>query len=293
MNLSRNDPCWCGSGQKWKKCHFPKLPDNQEASSRAYEYLRKYRIVLKTKEQIDGIKVACQVSAKILKKLAEAVRPGMTTLELDELSMQLHKEMKAIPAPLGYGYPPFPKSICVSLNEVICHGIPSEKTIIQDGDILNIDVSSIVNGYYGDCSAMVEVGNVSLDKKRVVDTAYQCLMESIKILKPGVLLSEIGHTITKVAKENNCSVVYQFVGHGVGLKFHEEPEVRHHANNINIPLAEGMIFTIEPMINAGMPDAIIDPKDKWTARTIDNKPSAQWEHTILITNEGHEILTLI
>ncbi len=290
MSISRNDPCWCGSGQKWKKCHFPQLPEQNEETLLRQEYLKKYRIILKTPEQIQKIKKACKISAEILKKLCDAVRPGMTTLELDHLSMKLHHQYGAKPAPLGYGYPPFPKSICVSLNEVICHGIP-DHTLIKEGDILNIDVSSIVDGYYGDCSAMVTVGNVSEDKKKVVETSYNCLMESIKILKPNIPLSEIGKTITRVAHENGCSVVYQFVGHGVGLKFHEEPEVRHHANAVHIPLAEGMIFTIEPMINAGSADAIIDAKDKWTARTIDGKPSAQWEHTVLITKEGYEILT--
>ena len=292
MNLSRNDPCWCGSGQKWKKCHFPKLSNQSEGNKLHLEYLKKYRIILKTKEQIDGIRNACKVSAWILDQLCSFVRPGITTQQLDDLSMQLHKEKTAIPAPLGYGFPPFPKSICVSLNEVICHGIPGP-TILKEGDILNIDVSSIVNGYYGDCSAMVIVGKTTEEKKLVVETAYECLMESIKVCKPGASLSEIGNTITKIAKSRRCSVVYQFIGHGVGLKFHEEPEVRHHANSVHIPLAEGMIFTIEPMINAGLPEAIIDPTDKWTARTIDNRPSAQWEHTILITDSGHEILTLL
>lgn len=292
MTISRNDPCWCGSGQKWKKCHFPKLAEQSENERKRQEYYKKYRIVLKNPKEIEGIKRACHVSATILKKLCDAVHPGMTTLELDELSMKLHREMQAKPAPLGYGYPPFPKSICVSLNEVICHGIP-DKTIIQEGDILNIDVSSIVEGFFGDCSAMVTVGKISDDKKRVVETAYNCLMESIKPLKPGIPLSSIGNKITEIAHSQGCSVVYQFVGHGVGLKFHEEPEVKHQSNSNNTPLEAGMIFTIEPMINAGLPDAIIDPKDKWTARTIDGKPSAQWEHTILITETGYEILTLL
>lgn len=292
MTISRNDPCWCGSGQKWKKCHFPKLPELSESENKRREFFKKYRIILKNPQEIEGIKQACKVSAIILKKLCDAVRPGMTTLELDHLSMKLHKEMNAKPAPLGYGYPPFPKSICTSLNEVICHGIP-DKTVLNEGDIMNIDVSSIVNGFFGDCSAMVTIGKISEERKKVVDTSYMCLMESIKLLKPGIPLCSIGNKITEVARKNGCSVVYQFVGHGVGLKFHEEPEVKHQANTNNTPLEAGMIFTIEPMINAGLPDAVIDSKDHWTARTVDGKASAQWEHTVLITETGYEILTLL
>jgi methionyl aminopeptidase len=291
MTLSRNDPCWCGSGQKWKKCHFPSLPSVSEQNRLEQEYYKKYRIVLKNSEQIAKIRHACQITAKILKQLCQSVRAGMTTQELDDLSMKLHQDYHVKPAPLGYGYPPFPRSICVSLNEVICHGIPG-KTVIKEGDILNIDVSCIVDGFYGDCSAMVTVGEVSEEKQRVVDTAYDCLMESIYLIKPELPLYEIGNTITRIAKSRGCSVVHQFVGHGVGLMFHEEPQVRHHANNVNIPLKPGMIFTIEPMINAGMAEAVIDPKDQWTARTIDGKPSAQWEHTVLVTETGYEILTL-
>jgi len=290
--LSRNDPCWCGSGQKWKKCHYPALPQETSFEKLKNEYQKKYRITLKTPEQIEGIRHACKIAAKMLKTLSSAAKPGVTTQELDDLSRKLHAEYNATPAPLGYGHPPYKKTICTSLNEVICHGIPNSKCVLQTGDIINIDVSPIVNGYFGDCSAMVMIGEVSDERKRVVQTSYDCLMESIAPLKPGTLLCDIGNTITRVAHQNHCSVVYQFVGHGVGLRFHEEPEVRHHANNVKIPLAEGMIFTIEPMINAGLPEAVVDPTDHWTARTIDGKASAQWEHTILITSTGHEILTL-
>jgi methionyl aminopeptidase len=206
--------------------------------------------------------------------------------------MQLHKEYNAIPAPLGYGHPPYKKTICVSLNEVICHGIPNSKTVLKDGDILNIDVSCIVDGYFGDCSAMVAIGEVDSEKRNVMQTSYDCLMQSIAILKPGVMLCDIGNKIHQVAKQNRCSVVYQFVGHGIGIHFHEAPEVRHNANNVKIPLVDGMTFTIEPMINAGLPEAVIDPIDHWTARTVDGRASSQWEHTILITATGHEILTV-
>ncbi len=285
--ISRNDPCWCGSGAKWKKCHFPKLPED-----RSGEYLKKYGILLKTQQQIAGIRRACKLAAKTLKKLCEKAQAGVTTNALNELANQLLKEAGAIPAPLGYGSPPYPKSICTSLNEVICHGIPDERPL-QDGDIMNIDVSCILDGYFGDCSAMVIIGKVQEEKQNVVDVSYECLMRSIAILKPGVQVYEIGTVIENYAREHHCSVVNQFAGHGIGLDFHEPPQIPHHYNQVKIPLIEGMTFTIEPMINAGVREAVIDPHDGWTARTADGKPSAQWEHTILITAAGHEILTLI
>ena len=287
--MSRNDPCWCGSGQKWKKCHYPKLPAGPKLSQ---EYLVKYGIILKTPEQIEKIRFACQVTARILDALCKHAKAGVTTLELDELSRKLHKEAGATPAPLGYGSPPYPKTICTSLNEVICHGIP-DKRPLQEGDIVNIDASSIVDGFFGDCSRMVAIGKISEDKERVMKTSLECLNLSIKECKPGNELWQIGKAIEEHAKLHKCSVVNQFVGHGIGLSFHEPPEVPHHYNDLRIPFAPGMIFTIEPMINAGVREGIIDPKDGWTVRTKDGKPSAQWEHTILITENGPEILTLI
>lgn len=285
--ISRNDPCWCGSGLKFKKCHYP----NESKDDHTKSYLQNYGILIKTKKQIEGIKKSCKTAAQILQELVEAAKPGVTTLHLDEISKKLHKKYGAIPAPLNYGSPPYPKTICTSLNEVICHGIP-DNTALKEGDILNIDVTTIVDDYYGDTSAMVMVGKVSDEKKNVVETSYDCLMESIKILKPGLKIFEIGDVIEKIAKKRHCSVVNQFVGHGVGVAFHEPPQIPHNHNNIQIPFVPGMTFTIEPMINAGVRDAVIDPKDHWTARTKDGKPSAQWEHTILITEDGYEILTL-
>lgn len=286
--IGRNDPCWCQSGQKWKKCHYPRLPENVEPI--AQYYLNQWGILLKTDQQIEKIRKACQVSALILQKLCLAAKAGVTTEELDLLSRKLHEEMNAIPACLGYGDPPYPKTICTSLNEVICHGIPDHRPL-QEGDILNIDVSSIVDGYFGDCSQMVMIGNVSEDKKRVVEVSQQALYLAIDVCKPGNPISIIGKTIEDYARKQNCSVVNQFVGHGVGIAFHESPEIPHHYNHSSIEMTPGMTFTIEPMINAGVREAVVDPKDQWTARTKDGKPSAQWEHTILITPSGAEILT--
>lgn len=288
--IARNDPCWCGSGKKWKKCHHPfHAPETFETVNN--DYYKNYQIILKTPEQIEGIRRACKLSANILKKVCAMAKEGVTTEELNTYAVELHKEGGATPAPLGYGHPPFPKAICTSLNEVICHGIPDDVPL-KKGDILNIDTTAILDGYYGDCSAMVSIGPISEEKQKVIDVSYECLMRSIKILKPGLLVSEIGKTIEDYATSEGCSVVNQFVAHGVGVEFHEDPQIPHCYNNLNIPLAAGMTFTIEPMINAGVRSGTIDPNDHWTARTDDGKPSAQWEHTLLITDEGYEILTL-
>lgn len=288
--ISRNDPCWCGSSLKWKKCHYPRPSPN--TSPLAAQYLKEYGIVLKTPEQIDNIRKACKLAAYILDVLCNTVKIGMTTNALDELSTQLHREANAIPAALGYGSPPFPKGICTSLNEVICHGIPDDRPL-QEGDILNIDVASILDGYFGDCSRMVVLGSTTASKQRVVDVSYIALEKAIAICKPGVLIWQIGDAIEDYAATQKCSVVNQFVGHGVGLAFHEPPEIPHHYNTMKIPMAPGMIFTIEPMINAGVKEGVLDPIDHWTVRTKDGKPSAQWEHTILITETGYEILTSV
>ena len=264
-------------------------PQNFETQKASY--FKNYQIVLKTPEQIEGIRAASKLAATILKKVCALAKEGITTLELDNLSTMLHKEAGATPAALGYGHPPFPKGICTSLNEVICHGIPDD-TVLKNGDILNIDVTSILNGFYGDCSAMVCIGKIGEEKQKVVNVSYECLMRAIKILKPGILVSDIGQTIEDYASSEGCSVVNQFVAHGVGMEFHEAPQIPHCYNNTQIPLAAGMTFTIEPMINAGVRSGVVDPKDEWTARTTDGKPSAQWEHTLLITDDGYEILTL-
>ena len=289
--ISRNDPCWCGSGQKWKKCHYPKENPNSLTTNLALQYKKQYGILLKTEEQIIGIRNSCKLAASILDKACLLAKEGITTNQINDLVIKLHQDAGAIPAPLGYGQPPFTKATCTSLNDVICHGIPDD-TPLKAGDFLNIDITSILHGYYGDCSAMVAIGTIDAEKKRVMETSYECVMRSIAILKPGILIHEIGDLIEDYATSRGCSVVNQFVAHGVGLAFHEPPQIPHYSNEVQIPLAEGMTFTIEPMINAGKQEGYIDPIDGWTARTVDHRPSAQWEHTVLITSSGHEILTL-
>lgn len=292
--IGRNDPCWCGSKEKWKKCHYPQLSPSQSRLSSIIDlkqdYLRKYHILIKDKKQIEKIRASCHLASKILNATCALAKVGVTTQELNDYAHRLHLEANAIPAPLNYGSPPFPKSICTSINDVICHGIPNHHPL-QEGDILNVDVTCILDGYYGDCSRMVVIGKTVPERQLVVDVAYECLMRSIAILKPGIPLSQIGEVIENYANSQGCSVVNQFVGHGIGLEFHEGPHIPHYRNQTHILLVPGMTFTIEPMINAGVKEAIIDSKDRWTARTKDGRASGQWEHTLLITEEGHEVLT--
>lgn len=290
--IGRNAPCWCGSKKKWKHCHYPakRSEESDPITSQRKDYWVKYGIRLKTEQDIQGIRAACQLTAHILEETCRKAILGITTLELNDFAHQLHLDAGALPAPLGYGSPPYPKSICTSLNEVICHGIP-DKTPLREGDILNIDVSCILKGFFGDCSKMVVIGKTSEERKLVVDVSYECLMRAIAILKPGIPISTIGETIESYANSRKCSVVHQFVGHGVGIEFHENPQIPHCRNKNTMLLAPGMTFTIEPMINAGVAEGVVDPLDRWTTRTADNKASAQWEHTLLITENGHEILT--
>ena len=288
--IGRNNPCWCGSGKKWKKCHYPELSKKKPEQLKK-EYHKNYGILIKTPKEIEGIRKAGHLAQQILDATCKKAQEGVTTQELNDFAHQLHLDAGAIPAPLNYSSPPFPKSICTSLNEVICHGIPNNIPL-KNQDILNIDVTCILNGYYGDCSQMVVVGGKTTPERQlVVDVAYECLMLAIKEVKPLAPLYLIGDAIEDHAESKNCSVVYQFVGHGVGVKFHEAPQVFHNRNSTATPLVPGMTFTIEPMINAGVPEAIINKQDQWTATTEDLKPSAQWEHTLLVTDDGCEILT--
>lgn len=289
--IGRNDFCWCGSGKKWKKCHFPNHGKLAITSEIKKLYYKKHHILLKDDVQIQGIREACKLASHILDETCKMAKAGVTTQALNKFAHNLHVQANAIPGSLGYGYPPFPASICTSINEVICHGIPDEVPL-QEGDILNIDVALLYNGYYGDNSRMVVIGGkTTKERQLVVDVAYECLMRSIKILEPGIPVSAIGDCIEAYANAKGCSVVHQFVAHGVGVEFHEGPQVPHCRNKIDILLTPGMTFTIEPMINAGVRDAVIDKSNGWVARTKDGKASGQWEHTLLITEEGHEILT--
>jgi len=248
-------------------------------------------IIIKSDQQIQGIKKACQLTAKILDWIEPHVQPGVSTAHLDDLIRKFHLENGAIPAPLGYKG--FPKSCCISLNEVICHGIPDLKTILKEGDILNIDVSPILGGFYGDASRMYKVGNISEKAQSLIDTTKRCLDLGIEQVREGNHFGNIGYAITVHAASQGYSIVHQFCGHGVGVKFHEPPQICHYVEAMNQGeiMKVGMIFTIEPMINIGVPHGLISEADGWTATTIDKQLSAQFEHTVLVTKEGYEILT--
>ena len=248
------------------------------------------KIIIKTSEQIEGIRQSSQLAGLTLKYISEFVKPGVSTEFLDQKIEEYIVAHGAVPATKGYNG--FPKSSCISPNEVVCHGIPSGKVTLKEGDILNIDITTILNGYYGDTSRMFCIGEVSEKARKLIETTKHCLELGIQQVKPGNYFGNIGFVISRYAKAQGYSVVYEFCGHGVGLQFHEEPQVDHTSRRNTGPIMQpGMIFTIEPMINEGRPTTRVDKADGWTARTVDNRLSAQFEHTILVTPTGFEVLT--
>lgn len=249
------------------------------------------RNLIKTKEQIEGIRRSGVVNTGVLDAVAAEIKAGMSTAEIDRIVYDYTVSHGAIPAPLNYEG--FPKSVCTSINEVVCHGIPSENEILREGDIINVDVSTILDGYYSDASRMFVIGKTTNAKQRLVDCARECLEIGMEAAKPYGFLSDIGYAITKHAHAAGFSVVRDLCGHGVGLEFHEDPDVEHYARKPGrgMLLVPGMVFTIEPMINMGDWHVFIDAADDWTVVTEDELPSAQWEHTFVMTETGLEILT--
>lgn len=245
---------------------------------------------IKSGEEIEKMRIAGRLAAEVLEMIEPHVQPGITTNELDSICHDyIVNEQQAVPAPLNYHG--FPKSICTSLNHVICHGIPNDKRI-KNGDIINIDITVIKDGYHGDTSKMFFVGEPSILAKRLVTNAYECMKIGIEMVKPGIHLGDIGHAIQQHAEKNNYSIVREYCGHGIGINFHEEPQVLHYGKqNTGMILEPGMTFTIEPMVNSGKRHVKL-MKDGWTVVTKDHSLSAQWEHTILVTTDGHEVLTL-
>ena len=246
-------------------------------------------ITIKTAEEIEKMRVAGRLAAEVLRMIKPYVKPGITTDELDQICHDyIVNEQAAIPAPLNYRG--FPKSICTSVNHQVCHGIPGEKKL-KKGDIVNIDITVIKDGYHGDTSKMFFVGKPSVQAQRIARIAHECLVLGIEQVRPGAKLGDIGHVIQTHAESQHCSVVREYCGHGIGKEFHEDPQVLHYGDaNKGTVIKEGMTFTIEPMINAGDRKVKLLP-DNWTVVTRDHSLSAQWEHTILVTNDGHEVLT--
>jgi len=253
-------------------------------------------VSIKSPQEIEKMRVAGQRASEVLDFIAPHVKAGTTTGELDRLCHEfITGELKATPAPLNYappGYQPFPKSICTSVNHVVCHGVPGDKKL-RSGDIVNVDITVIKDGFHGDTSRMFYVGNPSIQARRLCEVTYECLWKGIREVRPGAHLGDIGHAIQLHAEHHGYSVVREFCGHGIGKKFHEEPQVLHYGRRgVGLALQPGMTFTIEPMINAGKPE-IRQLADGWTVVTLDGKPSAHFEHTIAVTPDGPEILTRI
>jgi methionyl aminopeptidase len=252
-------------------------------------------IHIKTADEIQKMRVAGRLAGEVLDFIGPYIRPGITTGEIDRLCHDYQVDHQGtIPAPLNYappGYKPFPKSICTSVNHQVCHGVPGER-VLKAGDILNIDVTPIKDGYHGDSSRMFYVGNPSIQARRLCEVTYECMWRGIRAVRSGAFLGDIGAAIQQHAEGHGYSVVREFCGHGIGQKFHEEPQVLHYGQpGTGLRLQAGMIFTIEPMINAGRP-AIRELADGWTIVTKDHSLSAQWEHTVLVTEQGYEVLTL-
>jgi methionine aminopeptidase, type I len=248
------------------------------------------RKLIKTPEQIEGIRRSGVINTGVLDLVASEIRAGMSTLEIDRLVYDYTVAHGAVPAPLNYEG--FPKSCCTSVNEVVCHGIPNEFEILEEGDIVNVDVSTILDGYYSDASRMFVIGQTTPEKQKLVNVARECLEIGMKAARPYCFVGDIGNAIANHAHKNGFTIVRDLCGHGVGLEFHEEPDVEHYGRKgTGMLLVPGMVFTIEPMVNMGDWHVFVDEDDDWTVVTEDELPSAQWEHTFVMTEEGVEILT--
>jgi len=287
IEISRNDPCWCGSGKKYKKCH--ELIDTKIDSLRRAGCEVLPRALIKTKAQLDGIRESGRRNSEILDRVAERICPGMTTLEIDRIVHETTLKLGGTPAPLGYEG--FPKSVCTSVNDQVCHGIPSDDVILEEGDIVNVDVSTLYNGFYADSSRMFVIGRTSPEAQRLVDVARECVLKGAEVVKPWGFLGDVAKVASTIARENGFSIVREIGGHGIGLEFHEDPWVGYTEPEApGVLLVPGFVFTIEPMVNMGEPDIFRDSDDGWTIYTEDGLPSAQWEITIAVTEDGHEIL---
>ncbi len=285
--LSRNDKCWCGSGKKYKLCHERSDEKILMPLKRAGYPIPPRRLILNA-EQINGIKESAKITVAILDQLEDIVKEGITTNEINDFVHKYTIDHGGIPAPLNYNG--FPKSCCTSVNDVICHGIPGKQKL-KNGDIVNIDITTILGGYYSDSSRMYTIGEISDEARQLIDVTKECMYEGIKAVKPYHPVGEIGNVIHDIADKYGYGVVRDLCGHGVGLKFHEDPLVCHYRTKYpTMIMVPGMVFTVEPMINQGTWRGHT-LSDNWTFVTDDKKLSAQWEHTVVVTEDGCEILT--
>ncbi|ADL03695.1 methionyl aminopeptidase [Lacrimispora saccharolytica] len=287
FKIGRNDACWCGSGKKYKNCHLSFDQKLENYAVMGDEVPEHYMI--KTPAQIEGVRRAGIVNNRILDLVGEMIKPGITTEDINTLVHESTIRLGGIPAPLNFeGYP---KSVCTSINEVVCHGIPDPKRVLLEGDIINVDVTTIVDGYYADASRMYCIGEVSPEASKLVRVTKESVELALKEARAWGHLGDIGAAISQHISANGFTVVREIGGHGVGLDFHEEPWVSHiGTRGTDMLLVPGMIFTIEPMVNAGKPDVVQDDEDGWTIYTKDGSLSAQWEYTVLITEQGPEVL---
>ena len=288
IKLGRNDKCWCGSGKKYKQCH--QSFDDKIARIADQGHPVPTREMIKNAHQIAGIRESAKINIAVLDYIAEHIHAGMSTEEIDRMVYERTTKMGGMPAPLHYdGYP---KSVCTSLNDQVCHGIPSEDIILKEGDIINVDASTILNGYFSDSSRMFCIGEVSPEKKKLVEVAKECVSLGLEAVKPWGFLGDMGQAVHDHAFSNGYTVVREIGGHGVGLEFHEDPWVSYNRRRgEEMLMVPGMIFTIEPMINMGAADIYVDEVNDWTVYTEDGKPSAQWEVMVLVTETGAEVLS--
>ena len=285
--IRANDACWCGSGKPYHTCHQEFDRKVNRARLQGHE-IPSHRII-KNKEQIDGIRESCKLNIAVLDHVAERIKAGVTTEEINQWVHDFTVAHGGIPAPLGFEG--FPKSVCTSINSEVCHGIPSEDVVLKDGDIINVDVSTILNGYYSDSSRMFLIGNVDPEKEKLVRVTKEAVEKGLEQVKPWGFLGDMGQAVHDHVRANGYTVVYEVGGHGVGLRFHEEPFVSYTTKRgEEMLMVPGMIFTIEPMVNMGGCDIYVDEKNVWTIYTEDGKPSAQWEIMVLVTEDGHEVL---
>ena len=285
--LKPTEECWCGSGLAYKDCHA--------AFDRKLDGFRKKHIrvpghnLLKTPAQVEMIKKSAEVNVAVLDYVAEHIKAGMTTEDIDQMVYQETVKRGAIPAPLNYEG--FPKSVCTSINDVVCHGIPTSSQVLKEGDIINVDCSTILDGYFSDSSRMFMIGEVSEERRKLVEVTKECVELGIKAVKPWGFLGDMGQAVHDHAFSNGYTVVREIGGHGVGLEFHEEPWVGYNSRRgQEMLMVPGMIFTIEPMVNMGQPDIYVDSDNDWEVYTDDGLPSAQWEIMVLVTEDGHEVL---
>ena len=284
----RNDPCWCGSGKKYKKCHWACDERLQELYEQGEEV--PHRSLLKTAADIEGIKRSAAINIGVLDYVGEKIAPGVTTAEIDQWIYDYTVEHGGVPADLNYeGYP---KSVCTSVNDEVCHGIPSSEVVLREGDIVNVDCSTILDGFYSDSSRMFCIGEVSEERRRLVEVTREAMQAGIDAVRPWGHMGDVAHAVQTVVESHGYNVVREFGGHGIGLEFHEEPFVGFVGEpDTGVVLVPGMGFTIEPMVNAGGASIDMSDPNGWTVRTADGSDSAQWEVQLVVTDKGCELLS--